>query len=749
MEANQLKAVDGNLTRMVPIYGPSGNIVSAVEKNFVPAIDPYFFFTTAYRGNISADEIERRPYQYHPWTHAAAWAIVRNISRLPLVVRKRGEKGKVDTDPTGILKLFDRPNPFMTRSTFLQTLLLYLLLPGSGAKNNRKDMPGGQCFLTPSIPDLGKFLFSSGKMPDMLFPWSSDTIRVSMPNKNTGEDMLKFQGWDFYSNRKKINGDIPLPNDALIRIRFTNPYDWFNGMSLSEPAIIAMACDIKSDIYNVKFYDNSGVPSGILYLDKPMTKDQRRELLANFNEEFSQGGGGNNSRTAGLPQGMKYEKIAMSAADMQFQEAKKDSFEKVLACYGMNKIGVGKYEDINYATIEIGRRFLWSDCYQPIADLALEPINANWLYYLKGDFELAFDYSGVEELRPDYTKQSAVAKTFVDMGMPVAMAMRLNEIPLSEQDLKEAPWLAEKPEKVSPISFAGAPGAGPAGKEPPPALIPPPAKILVKSFKMDVNDTAARREYHQNFLDVHHGPLEKIYHGRITRAFIGQRNRMQDKVDVWAGRNPRKTMKASNEPSIDDFMLDRTAEEKRLWKAIEDLMGGQINGGMSRIEQELGAIDWGKVDPLLHKYSLIERLAMQDINTTTFSVARDKIGAAITQAVDEGMTTSETAKLIKESVGDVFEIRTNQAMTIARTETGKIQSGLRFDVYRDEGIEYQTWITANDENVRASHQENDGVTRRMGTPFPNGLSYPQENGAPAEEVINCRCVAVATDKPET
>jgi SPP1 gp7 family putative phage head morphogenesis protein len=742
MDENNIKAVEGNMSRMVPIYGPSGNIISAVEKNFIPAVDPYFFFTTAYRGNISADEIERRPYQYHPWTHAAAWAIVRNTSRLPIIVKRRGEKGKEDKDPTGILALIDRPNPFMTRTTFIQNLLLYLLLPGSGSKNNRKDMPGGQAFITPSIPDLGKYLFSSGKLPDMIFPWSSDTIRVSIPSKVGGEDMAMFRGWNFYSNKKKIASD--LPNDALIRIRFTNPYDWFNGMSLSEPAILAMTTDIKSDIFNVKFYDNSGVPSGILYMDKPLTKEQKREQLANFNEEFAGGGGGNNSRTAMLPQGMKYEKIAMTAADMQFVESKKDSFEKVLACFGMNKIGVGKYEDINYATIEIGRRFLWSDCYQPIADLALEPINSSWMYYIKGgDYELAFDYSGVEELRPDYTKQATVAKIFVDMGMPVEMACRLNEIAISEEDLLAAPWLKEEPKKPSPFSLVNGPG----DKEPPPAPVPAP-KMLVKSFKMNEYSADARREYQDNYQSAHHEPLENTFKGRITRAFIGQRNRMQDRVDAWAARNQRKIMKASNEPSIDDFMLERIAEEKRIWKAIEDLMKGQINGGMARLEQELGTIDWGKADPLLHKYAEMEREAMKDINTTTFNVARDKIGSAITQAVDENMTVGETSRLIKDSISDVFEIRTNQAVTIARTETGKIQSGLRFDVFRDEGIEYQMWLTANDENVRLSHQENDGKVRRLGTPFPNGLSYPQEAGGPAEEVINCRCVAVATTKPE-
>ncbi len=728
--------VNGGITKIAPLYGADGQVIRMVEKNYVPALDPYFLFTTAYRGNISADEIERKPYQYHPWTHAAAWAIVRNLTGLPVRIRDRKTKKFIDKDRSGILDLLNSPNPFMTRTTFLQTCLLYMLLPGSGSKNNRKDMPGGQCFLLPPPSDLGNFDFHSGKIPDQLYPYSSDTVRVKLKKDS---NLAEFEGWEVgVGVKRKL-----VQNEHLVRIGFANPYDWFQGMSKSEPAIIAMTADIKSDIFNIKFYDNSGVPSGIIKMEKPMTKEQRREWLANFNEEFAGSAGGNNSRTAMLPQGMNYEPIGTKSADMQFIESKNDAFEKLLACYGINKIAIGKYEDITYNTIEIGRKFLWQDGYMPVGDTFWEQFDSRFGKYIDSENELCFDYSGVEALQPDYTKQAGAAKIFVDMGMPVEMACRMNRIQISEEDLKAAPWLKEKPERVSPISFQG--GGLVDGEQKP--KLPPPEKILSISKSVTGMDYEARRKYQDDYQDKIHIPLERIYQEKITRFFIGQRNRMQDKVDQWLAKNTRKTMKAASDPQIDQFLLEKEAEDKRANAAIQSLIAQQINVGMNRMDEELGGIEWGKVDPLSHKYSLIERVAMEDINTTTFSVARDKIGEAITQAIDENMTAQEAAKLIKDSISDVIDIRRNQAMTIARTETGKIQSGLRFDVYRDEGIEYTMWTTANDEKVRDSHMMADGEVRRMGIPFTTGLIYPLQSGGPAEEVINCRCVAVATDNP--
>jgi hypothetical protein len=80
----------------------------------------------------------------------------------------------------------------------------------------------------------------------------------------------------------------------------------------------------------------------------------------------------------------------------------------------------------------------------------------------------------------------------------------------------------------------------------------------------------------------------------------------------------------------------------------------------------------------------------------------------------------------------------SNAHTIARTETGFIQESIKVRAAKKEGYTHHEWVNAPD--ARPSHQDQ-GVVK-IGDKFPNGLRHPCELGAPAEEVINCRCTTV-------
>jgi len=96
---------------------------------------------------------------------------------------------------------------------------------------------------------------------------------------------------------------------------------------------------------------------------------------------------------------------------------------------------------------------------------------------------------------------------------------------------------------------------------------------------------------------------------------------------------------------------------------------------------------------------------------------------------------SELAKTVERTMGRFI---VSDAMTIARTETGFIQESFKQRAAIEEGFTHHEWSAASD--ARPSHQDQGSV--RIGEKFPNGLLHPCQIGAPAEEVINCRCTAV-------
>lgn len=86
--------------------------------------------------------------------------------------------------------------------------------------------------------------------------------------------------------------------------------------------------------------------------------------------------------------------------------------------------------------------------------------------------------------------------------------------------------------------------------------------------------------------------------------------------------------------------------------------------------------------------------------------------------------------------------------TIARTEMLQSLNASQREAYEQAieagGVQRQNvtkvWRTARDSRVRDTHGMIAGSERAMDERFANGLLYPHEPGAPAAEVINCRCI---------
>jgi SPP1 gp7 family putative phage head morphogenesis protein len=119
--------------------------------------------------------------------------------------------------------------------------------------------------------------------------------------------------------------------------------------------------------------------------------------------------------------------------------------------------------------------------------------------------------------------------------------------------------------------------------------------------------------------------------------------------------------------------------------------------------------------------------------------ARDRITDAIGTGIDKGESTSQ----IVERVHAVHrEAYVGQAKVVAETEVGSVFGNARYVAMQEAGIGKSEWLTSRMSNVRPSHAAQDGEVRNLGEPFPNGLRWPQEPGAPPEESMNCHCVCL-------
>ena len=107
----------------------------------------------------------------------------------------------------------------------------------------------------------------------------------------------------------------------------------------------------------------------------------------------------------------------------------------------------------------------------------------------------------------------------------------------------------------------------------------------------------------------------------------------------------------------------------------------------------------------------------------------------------QGKGINEVAKEIQK---EYTQLSKTEAKRIARTEANKAKETANYtQLLNDETIEYVQWITADDNRVRETHEEQNGMITRIGNTFPNGCIYPSDPNAEPSESINCRCTLVA------
>ena len=125
-----------------------------------------------------------------------------------------------------------------------------------------------------------------------------------------------------------------------------------------------------------------------------------------------------------------------------------------------------------------------------------------------------------------------------------------------------------------------------------------------------------------------------------------------------------------------------------------------------------------------------------------------EIMAVIRAGTLGNLSLDEMARLVSQAVYGTERLDWRSRM-IARTEAAGAMAQGSWDQARQSGIFLsKEWLAFEDNRTRDSHLDcmAQGLIP-MEQPFANGLQYPFQPGAPADEVINCRCVLAYSDEP--
>jgi hypothetical protein len=248
-----------------------------------------------------------------------------------------------------------------------------------------------------------------------------------------------------------------------------------------------------------------------------------------------------------------------------------------------------------------------------------------------------------------------------------------------------------------------------------------------------------------------------------TKGLQARINELQIKIDAEADEERRTVLKSMQQAKIYqknyqdalkkqvDGILDNMQVEE--FKTISDYLDKCYEEGFLGTMYDLHGQDIPLIFPL--DQEAMVRAVQLDTKISEGLYTRlgedvKQLKKDIASEISRGISTGASFEQIAQQIGFKMMGKYDQpggslakAMTIARTEGHRIQNQSSMDTCykaKEKGADVvKQWDSTLDSNTRSSHQRVDGEVRELDEPFSNGLMYPGDPGAGADEVVNCRC----------
>lgn len=341
-------------------------------------------------------------------TSQAKWKLYRKA--------KPGQRpeDRVEVKSHQALEVWNRPNKFMTQQEFVETIQQHL------------DLTGEAYWYVASVTGRGV------SIPMELWPMRPDTV-VPIPSPT-----------NFLAGYLYITPDgekIPYDVDQVIQLRWSNPMDFYQGVSPVKSLLTDLRATKMAAQYNENFFKNGAEPGGIVELDETVTDEEWDELVTRWREQHQ--GVANAHRVAFLEKGVWKER-KFSQKDMQFAELRDVNREIIREAYRFPKAMLGTTEDVNKAVAEAAETQLYRNLIVPRLDRIKAALNHYFLplFYANPSLvDVEFDYDNpVPDDRQADNEQliarATAVKTLVDAGAELADALEAVGLPpMKEKEL--------------------------------------------------------------------------------------------------------------------------------------------------------------------------------------------------------------------------------------------------------------------------------------------------------------------------
>lgn len=642
-----------------------------------------------------------------------------------------------------------------------------------------------------------------GQIPEQIWPYSPDYFEPILEHGTYGRQVA----WWFTPPRwspTAVSGSgvrTRLELHEVVHFKFPNPNNPVRAVARLTPVAPAIEMDELAAAQQRALLKRGATPKGIMTYDGQIDTKDVEDKEKEFEEKYV--GSDNSGETLFLHGGWKYQVVGLTPDQMQNKQMLEWNREAELAVMATPLSALGLAGKDTYAAELLARKSLWDLNVIPMFMLVEETLDCTLFYPETDDVFAGFDLKDVEALRAGVEHKVTIADKMAGSNLhtppKVAYAtvgLEVEEYPGDDKALV-SPMLMSAEDVVAGVMDDA--GTNPDGTPQDPNAptdpdAPPPGTPNDGNVPDDAGEKRRPRTLDQRIEDAVSRAL-KNYPGRTAGGPAASTTAQPVAPAVLVRESDAsRILKAKNRWVLFE-KLERTLERpmksayrgwvaqmrRELFRRFDEAMG--LKADSVDLTGIIPDPDWMKAE--LKKKARGPHVATQQ---ATYDFTKDEIGVPVFDIQDdrfrihfnerenlfagevtetlirnvkgtltEGMQAGETIQQLRSRLGEVLNVADGSAktLTVARTETAGFMNGMRDEMFGAQGFGFGEWVSAGDEHVRDSH-----VLYGEAGPKARGFNYlslsgkagqlrhPGDMEAPADEVINCRCLQIPADEPK-
>lgn len=242
-------------------------------------------------------------------------------------------------------------------------------------------------------------------------------------------------------------------------------------------------------------------------------------------------------------------------------------------------------------------------------------------------------------------------------------------------------------------------------------------------------------------------PVIRAYESRVNKLLFDARAEVLAKLD-----RASRSQKSLTRAAAADFMFDLQGFAAKLQTAMRSVAKTALQTAGEQFLKEVKLDDPFSMPAAEVAQFLAERENnLKGVPQEVFDQVKDNLQAGI----DVGDTMQDLAKRVRQEFNDMSKTRSTR---IAMTETAVVYGKARQVGMEQAGIQWKSWLTSGNANVRAAHRMVNKARVRIDEAFlvinpktgeSDEVQHPGDPAGAPWNIINCHCVCLSeTEGPK-